>query len=199
MQKHLNFSLSIVIVTLVAAAVLGLFYWQLVQENKTFDWQKFAFVHKDIEVDTSDWLTYRNEKYGWEIKYPKEWYHVLDSTIREGKEIDFFGNRKPPYENSYFGMQGREPGLLFNIMLNKDRYLTRGELFSSKNILIADEIWVEQKVYRQIYPNGKGDEYVLINFNKDKNYYTIEAELYLDYVMEYRNIFDVIVSTFKFN
>jgi len=45
----------------------------LVQENKTFDWQKFAFVHKDIEVDTSDWLTYRNEKYGWEIKYPKEW------------------------------------------------------------------------------------------------------------------------------
>jgi hypothetical protein len=51
MQKHLNFSLSIVIVTLVAAAVLGLFYWQLVQENKTFDWQKFAFVHKDIEVE----------------------------------------------------------------------------------------------------------------------------------------------------
>ena len=76
MQKHLNFSLSIVIVTLVAAAVLGLFYWQLVQEDKTFDWQKFAFVHRDktTEIDISDWLTYRNEKYGFEMKYPKNWF-----------------------------------------------------------------------------------------------------------------------------
>ncbi len=25
------------------------------------------------EIDTSDWLTYKNEEYGFEFKYPKEW------------------------------------------------------------------------------------------------------------------------------
>jgi hypothetical protein len=72
MKKHINI-IVLIIVGLAAIAVLGYCFWQLQIEQKTFNWQKFAFVHKSTTVDTSDWLTYRNEKYGWEIKYPKEW------------------------------------------------------------------------------------------------------------------------------
>ncbi|MFH0854337.1 MAG: PsbP-related protein [bacterium] len=39
------------------------------------------------EIDTSDWKTYRNEEYGFELKYPKEWY--IDNTRSSLDEIVF--------------------------------------------------------------------------------------------------------------
>jgi len=32
------------------------------------------------EVDISDWLTYRNEEYGYELKYPEEWLIMQDAN-----------------------------------------------------------------------------------------------------------------------
>ena len=43
--------------------------------------QTFNVRHVRQEVDTSDWKTYRNEEYGFEVKYPSEWSPVaVDST-----------------------------------------------------------------------------------------------------------------------
>lgn len=32
-----------------------------------------CFPYEEKEIDTSDWKTYRNEKYRFEVRYPKEW------------------------------------------------------------------------------------------------------------------------------
>jgi len=37
------------------------------------------------ELDTSDWKVYRNEEYGFEIKYPKDW--VIDSPAYGGEKL----------------------------------------------------------------------------------------------------------------
>jgi len=45
------------------------------------------------EIDTSDWQVYRNEKYGYEIKYPEGWYLKKDNKSRiriESSEKDLY-------------------------------------------------------------------------------------------------------------
>lgn len=35
---------------------------------------------ESIETDTSTWKTYRNEQYGFEVKYPANWTHRMDEN-----------------------------------------------------------------------------------------------------------------------
>jgi len=42
--------------------------------SAVFAYQKYNKPEEiSSNIDTSDWLTYRNEEYGFELKYPKEW------------------------------------------------------------------------------------------------------------------------------
>lgn len=61
--------LAIVIIVLGATAV----YITQRQEGEKVKEQPVGTIPKAPEIDISDWKTYRNEKYGFEIKYPKTW------------------------------------------------------------------------------------------------------------------------------
>jgi hypothetical protein len=62
MKKHLLLVL-IIVISIIFLALLALVYFQVVKGNKV----------QPTATDTSDWLTYRNEEYGFEFKYLKEW------------------------------------------------------------------------------------------------------------------------------
>jgi len=42
----------------------------------------------DEEIDTFNWLTYRNEEYGFEVKYPEGW-ETYSYNLSDGKSIAF--------------------------------------------------------------------------------------------------------------
>ena len=52
--------------------------WRCICENNTCTIKEKELVEEKIEDETANWKTYRNEEYGYEIKYPKDWEYGTD-------------------------------------------------------------------------------------------------------------------------
>ena len=77
MTKGKSLKIFIIILGVILISVIGYEIWKI---NK--DIEKISSKTPEVvtpqkvqtqEIDTSDWKTYRNGKYGFELKYPKEW------------------------------------------------------------------------------------------------------------------------------
>jgi hypothetical protein len=75
-------------------------------------------------IDTSDWKVYRNEKYGFEVKYPENW------------EVSLLGPPSlaelPPDQ----GVTVREP--LLDVVFKSPDFRTHDEVVSEEKILVCD-------------------------------------------------------------
>lgn len=192
MKKHLNITILIVVAAL-ALTILALAYWQLVQENKSFDWQKFSFVHKNnSDVDTSDWLTYRNEKYGFEFKLPKE----LGKNMPTGLQGDNISNDGPWYMNRdyllfswNFNGSKREQFIEFNIF----NFIEDNKISATGGWEYCEKIKEEKIGINNIkifsIDRGVSKMYVISNSNKS----FVFRSYYLD-----ETLFITVLSTFKF-
>jgi hypothetical protein len=76
LKKGISTPLGIGIILILSILVLGITYWQYSALQKETELPKIELPKKEDE--TADWKTYRNEGYGFEVKYPKDWTHHSD-------------------------------------------------------------------------------------------------------------------------
>jgi len=130
------------------------------------------------EIDTSDWLAYRNEEFGFQIKYPQGWiYKEYDDTI-------YFGTPESKSGGYIWGISIYQPSELEKIIMQTgnqfaDRKETREKIKMDKNvsgILVTVTTnkhtdWISKKVYfeknDQLFAIGNG----AIDDNRFKAFY----------------------------
>lgn len=149
------------------------------------------------EIDTSNWKTYRNEKYGFEVKYPKEWIaeeDFLKGLNEVGKEKVFSVN-----------ISEKKSNLLINIWAENSikNFITSPE--RAKRIKIGEMLVIGyffpdgyecniiggycSPFFNTLIPHGGGLEYRIYGSAPERELLNIDMQ---------GNIFNQILSTFKF-
>ena len=112
----------ILIIVILALIVIAETFYLLKQEEKI---PEIKLPEKVVKDETADWKTYRNEEYGFEIKYPE------DGILTTERRIDF------PSPSIHF-----EIG---NITVSTGKYLTiTDECVLGPTIITEEEIQIEK-------------------------------------------------------
>jgi hypothetical protein len=201
----------IMVVSLIVGigAIIGMlgYFWtmpksEVIREGgvKKVEVNKNEIIEKEIINDeTADWKTYRNEEYGFEVKYPEDW-------IIENKDERF--SFKNISSESSLGIAG------FYIKIESEdylqtmgRYIYVAKTIEEKNIIIggtgARDIITKKWLgsYRTIYIPKDNATFILEteNYPVDIPYEETAARIKKDKeILENLKQFDQILSTFKF-
>ena len=159
------------------------------------------------EIDTSDWKSYRNEEFGFEVKYPEDWF-IYDYYYDGEKHSEnlYIQNFSRPKEGGFSGIGGT--GCQLGVWIENNKYSSIQEWIDVQKDNISEDlekVFIEEVQVGEMEGSeitflgsflGTGDSVIIILNNGI--IYKI-SESWQDVPQENcQSIFDKILSTFEF-
>jgi hypothetical protein len=158
---------------------------------------EFAECPAEKSDETADWKTYKNEEYGFEVKYPNNWYAEPEDLADLSAKLSIIFGNYPIKESS-----GRKDYTSVNFVVEEtpalDEYLNEMKKYGAK---IEETNIASNKAYKTT-ATGK-EVYLGDNLNPSISITTIHNNYMYGLLILYPNeisekVFNQIVSTFRF-
>jgi len=175
---------------------------QLKAENKSDNKSDKVATSTESYIDISNWKTYKDEKYDYEIKYPPNWKLKEGySVVSEGKEEKFISIFYIPvgYSSSHEATKSKVENMGIGICYFKNEsapyYFTKRQIEIEKKK--SPEKFVSLGSLNFLRTVKYGHIYFESYLKTDKGYYTIRGRIFDPLNKGYENLIKQILSTFK--
>jgi hypothetical protein len=170
MTRSINTILAIGIIAVLAAVIGGVIWWQISQQaeeiapvNEQTGQQLTeqpsdrgqAPGEQNIQEQTTDelagWKTYRNERYGFEFRYPKDWVvKTEDGKVTEsGNDISYGSEHADPnFINFFIGDKNAKDS--YNLQLNES-----SDFYYYPFLVIAIRSTIEKDAKTYVYKSNE--------------------------------------------
>mgnify|MGYP000400851006 CR=1 FL=1 len=198
MNNRVFFKIGIIVI-LVALAAGGILAWQFLWTPK----EEIKAPEKGIVDETANWKTYKNEKYGYEIKYPADWYlnewpdkHAVGFRTYSPDEM-------PQIDDSLINIEIEQEYSSIDDWINEFKTTTEEGMESWGMNFFQEEIMIgNEKGYKIGFvgeENGqKAYLFVSIVLYRDGNVFIFQQSSPIECQRLECKIFNQMLSTFKF-
>lgn len=152
--------------------------------------------------DTSDWQIYRNEEYGFEMKYPEDWEQNKEEIIFSKTFINSKGQKNGAYFSVEVFDNLTSIPLEEWINIHDPIFIEDGkELHFQKNIVIDGNSGIYRKITNSISGGYQNDAFI----QHDDFVYKINMDLYIllpegkQKEKEFYDILEQMLNSFKFD